>query len=183
MPHLPPVTDPGPLTRIAYAVSRRRFGAVPEPVTLWAHSRRVLLGVARFERSVGSWKDLDPTCKALAVLRSAQVIGCPWCLDFGSFVSRDDLSLEQLRDLHLWRDSPHFDERQRRCLEFAEAASRTPVEVSPELVSSLRQHFSDAAVVELAMMVAAENQRSRFNGGLGLVSQGFSAQSCAVSPG
>ncbi|MCW2614035.1 MAG: carboxymuconolactone decarboxylase family protein [Frankiales bacterium] len=183
MPHLPAVTDPGPLTRLAYAVSRRRFGDVPEPVTLWAHSRRILLGVARFEQSVGSWKDLDPTCKALAVLRSAQVIGCPWCIDFGSFVSSEDVTTEQLRDLHRWRDSEHFTPAQRLCLEYAELASRTPVEVPPELVSALRQHFPDAAVVELAMVVAVENQRSRFNGGLGLGSQGFSTTSCAVSPG
>ena len=32
------------------------------------------------------------------------------------------------------------------------------------------------------MMVAVENQRSRFNGGLGIVSQGFATEACAVLP-
>ena len=175
MPHLPTVTPTGPLNRLAYAVARHRYGAVPEPLTLWAHSRRILLGVARFEQSVGAWSELDRTCKALAVLRAAQVVGCSWCIDFGSYISADDVTQENLAQLSTWRDSEVFTERQRLCLDYAEAASRTPVQVAPELVSALRQHFSDAAIVELAMMVAVENQRSRFNGGLGLVSQGFCA--------
>jgi hypothetical protein len=35
-------------------------------------------------------------------------------------------------------------------------------------------------VVELAMMVALENSRSRFNGGLGCLSQGYATDDCAV---
>jgi AhpD family alkylhydroperoxidase len=117
------------------------------------------------------------------VLRSAQVIGCPWCIDFGSFLSKDDgVTAEQLRDLHRWRDSDAYTREQRLCLDYAEAASRTPLEVTDELVEQLRESLGDKAVVELAMMVAIENQRSRFNGGLGLVSQGFATDGCAVLP-
>ena len=77
MPRIAPATRPGLLTRIAYRTARRRFGAVPEPLTVWAHHRGVLLGVAGFEEAVKRWDALDRTCKSLAVLRSAQVIGCP----------------------------------------------------------------------------------------------------------
>lgn len=173
MPHLPPVTRPGPLTRLACAVSRRRFGAVPEPLLLWAHSRRVLLSVARFEASVARWDALDARCGALAVLRVAQLVGCSWCMDFGPYVHADDVTAGQLADLATWRTSPHFCDRERLCLQYAEAASATPVDVPAWLVASLRDHLTDAAVVELAMLVAVEHQRSRFNGGLGLVGQGF----------
>ena len=143
-----------------------------------------MLGIAGFEQAVAGWKELDQTCKSLAVLRAAQVIGCPWCIDFGSFLSQDEGVTEaQLRDLHRWRESDAYTEEQRLCLEYAEGASTTPLQVSDDLVERLRGSFPDAAVVELAMMVAVENQRSRFNGGLGLVSQGFSTEACAVSPG
>jgi AhpD family alkylhydroperoxidase len=178
-----PVTEPGLLTRIAYRTARRRFGKVPEPLTVWAHHRGVMLGVAGFEESVKRWKKLDPTCKSLAVLRSAQVIGCPWCIDFGSFLSpHSGVTQQQLRDLHRWRDSDAYTSEQRLCLDYAEAASRTPLEVTDELVEQLRASLGGPAVVELAMMVAVENQRSRFNGGLGLVSQGFATDACAVVP-
>ena len=178
---VPPVDRPGPLTRFAYRTARRRYGQVPEPLTVWAHSRRLMLSITGFEQAVAGWSELDPVCKALAVLRSAQVIGCPWCVDFGSHVSKDVLSPEQVRDLHRWRDSDAYTDVQRLCLAYAEGASTTPLTVTDELVDELRAAVGDPAVVELAMMVAVENQRSRFNGGLGLVSQGFSTQACAVS--
>lgn len=181
MPRIAPVTSPGPLTRIAYAVAGRRFGKVPEPLTVWAHHRGVLLATLRHESAVARWKALDPTCKSLAVLRAAQVIGCPWCIDFGSFLSKHSgVTAEHLRDLHRWRDSEVYTPEQRLCIEYAEAASRTPLQVTDELVDQLRSTLGEKAVVELAMMVALENERSRFNGGLGLVSQGFATDACAV---
>ena len=184
MPYVAPVERPGPLVRIAYAVSRRRFGMVPEPLTVWAHHRGVMLATIRHEAAVARWRALDPTCKSLAVLRAAQVIGCPWCIDFGSFLSQDEgVTPAQLRDLHRWRGSDAYTVQQRLCLEYAESASRTPVETTPELVARLEAALGRKALVELAAMVALENERSRFNGGLGLVSQGFSTQACAVLPG
>jgi AhpD family alkylhydroperoxidase len=181
MPRIAPVTRPGLLARVAYAVSRRRFGQVPEPLTVWAHHRGVMLATIRHEASVERWKALDPVCKSLAVLRGAQVIGCPWCIDFGSFLSKDDgVTPEQLRDLHRWRESDAYTREQRLCMEYAEAASSTPMTVTDELVEQLRATLGEKAVVELAMMVALENSRSRFNGGLGCLSQGYATDACAV---
>ena len=44
---------------------------------------------------------------------------------------------DQLRDLHRWRDSDAFTSEQRLCLEYAEAASRTPLEVTDEMSAAL----------------------------------------------
>jgi AhpD family alkylhydroperoxidase len=182
MPRIAPVRHPGLLARIAYAVSRRRFGQVPEPLTIWAHHRGVMLSTIRHEAAIQRWSSLDPVCKSLAELRAAQVIGCPWCIDFGSFLSKHDgVTPAQLRDLHRWRDSDAYTREQRLCLEYAEGASSTPLTVTDELVDELRQVLGEKAVVELAMMVAVENERSRFNGGLGLVSQGYATDACALS--
>jgi alkylhydroperoxidase family enzyme len=43
-----------------------------------------------------------------------------------------------------------------------------------ELMERLHRMFSDEQLVELAAWVALENERSRFNAGLGLRSEGFS---------
>jgi len=45
--------------------------------------------------------------------------------------------------------------------------------VTDETVAGLRSELDDAELVELTMMVAVENVRSRFNSALGLTSQGF----------
>ena len=57
----------------------------------------------------------------------------------------------------------------------------TPPTATDRMVATLRDDIGDAALVELTMMVAVENQRSRFNAALGLASQGFS-ESCRVQP-
>jgi alkylhydroperoxidase family enzyme len=41
------------------------------------------------------------------------------------------------------------------------------------MVAELRSELDDAVLVQLTMMVAVENSRSRFNAALGLTSQGF----------
>jgi AhpD family alkylhydroperoxidase len=139
-----------------------------------------MMATIRHESAAAKWKALDRTCKSLAVIRSAQVIGCPWCIDFGSFLSTDEgVTAEQLRDLHRWRESAVYTPEQRLCIEYAEAASRTPLEVTDELVTALTAALGEKAVVELAMMIALENERSRFNGALGLVSQGYSTEAGA----
>ena len=74
-----------------------------------------------------------------------------------------------------WRTSKLFDERERVVLEYAETATGSPAEVSEGLAARIRAFLSDPEFVELAAWVALENFRSRFNAGLGLRSQGFSA--------
>jgi alkylhydroperoxidase family enzyme len=56
---------------------------------------------------------------------------------------------------------------------YAEAMTTTPPSVTDEMVADLRRELDDAELVELTMMVAVENVRSRFNSALGLTSQGF----------
>ena len=58
-------------------------------------------------------------------------------------------------------------------MEYAEAMTATPPDVTDEMVAGLRRELGDAELVELTMMVAVENVRSRFNSALGLTSQGF----------
>lgn len=48
----------------------------------------------------------------------------------------------------------------------------TPPTVGDELVARLRRRLDEAQLVELTMMVAVENLRSRPNAALGLTSQG-----------
>lgn len=73
-----------------------------------------------------------------------------------------------------WRESDAFDERERRVMEYAEAMSVTPPQVTDAMAEALRADLGDSGFVELTMIVAVENERSRFNSALGLSSHGFS---------
>jgi AhpD family alkylhydroperoxidase len=160
--------------RLTEWYSKRRFGVVADPAAAMGHNPRVLLSNARFEMGVEKWHRLDPTLKSLAEMASSVAIGCSWCVDFGYWISTNrGVDPAKLRDVPRWRDSAVYTDLERTVLAYAEAMTATPPAVSDEMVADLRSELDDAALVELTMMVAVENTRSRFNSALGLHSQGF----------
>ena len=174
MPRIPLDPPRTMLYRLAEWYARRTYGAVPDPLPAMAHNMPVLLTDLRFEMSLARWKRLDPTLKALAVMASAVTIGCSWCVDFGYWeTTQRGIDPVKMRDVPRWRDSDVYTDLERQVMAYAEAATATPLEVTDEMVAGLRRHLDDAQLVELTMMVAVENVRSRFNSALGLTSQGF----------
>lgn len=81
--------------------------------------------------------------------------------------------LEKLADVTSWRDSKLFSEAERLALEYAERITYTDQKVDDALVDRLKQHFTDAQIVELTAAIAMENFRSKFNPPLGVEAQGF----------
>lgn len=166
--------------RLAGWYVRRTYGVLPDPFAAMAHNPRVLLTDAGFEMSLARWNRLDPTLKALAVMASAVDIGCSWCVDFGYWISsREGVDPAKLRAVPSWRESDVFTDLERQVMAYAEAVTATPPTVTDDMVAALRRRLDDAQLVELTMMVAVENVRSRFNSALGLTSQGFTDR-CAT---
>ncbi|MGY1715207.1 carboxymuconolactone decarboxylase family protein [Geodermatophilus sp. SYSU D01106] len=162
------------LTRVVDLYSRRRYGARLQPAAAMGHHPRLLLTELRHEQALARWDRLDPTLKALAVMSSAVTIGCSWCVDFGYWVStQDGVDPAKVRAVPSWRTSDALTDREGRVVEYAEAMSTTPPGVTDGMVEALRRELGEAALVELTMMVAVENSRSRFNAAMGLHSQGF----------
>lgn len=172
----------GLLRRYAWRFSRKKMaGEIADPLRALAHHGGVLTasGVLEMVAERG-WRRLDLHLRWLAVQAAAGQIGCSWCTDFGYYEGvQGGVDPRKIRDVPHWRDSDAYDERERIVLEYAEAATATPVVMPEQLIDRLREHFDEAQVVELVAWVALENYRSRVNAGLGLRSQGFSA-SCAV---
>jgi AhpD family alkylhydroperoxidase len=182
MAHVPLVEKPqGALQHYAWRYSRKVFGKVVEPVRAAAHHNGVLMASGALETVVGRrWHELDENLRRLAELATSAAIGCSWCIDYGYYESvSSGLDPQKVRDVAHWRESPVYDDRERLVLEYAEAVNRTPSAMTDDLAARLREHFSAKQIVELAAWVALENNRSRFNAGLGLRSESFS-DSCAV---
>jgi AhpD family alkylhydroperoxidase len=172
-----------PMYRLAEWYARRTYGVLPDPLAAMAHNTRVLLTDAGFETSVARWNRLDPTLKSLAEMAAAVTIGCSWCVDFGYWErTRHGIDPVKMREVPRWRDSDVYTDLERQVMAYAEAVTATPPTVTDEMVAELRRHLDDAELVELTMMVAVENVRSRFNSALGLTSQGFKDR-CDVPAG
>jgi AhpD family alkylhydroperoxidase len=170
-----PLDPPRTLTyRLTEWYSRRRWGTVADPAAAMGHQPQVLRTNARFEMALDRWSALDPSLKHLAQMAASVAIGCSWCVDFGWWIAAGEgTDPAKLRDVPRWRESDVYTDLERRVLEYAEAMTSTPPAVTDAMVADLRRELGNPALVELTMMVAVENQRSRFNSALGLSSQGF----------
>jgi len=61
-----------------YSGTRRKIGRVPEPSRIAAHQPRLLGGLAGMELAQAGMHSVDPVVKALADIKTAMLIGCPF---------------------------------------------------------------------------------------------------------
>ena len=68
----------GMLARLTYWVSARRFGKVADSLTVMAHEAWVLFATAMYEVGSERATAVEPRLKALAQIKAATLIGCPF---------------------------------------------------------------------------------------------------------
>jgi alkylhydroperoxidase family enzyme len=91
------------------------------------------------------------------------------------------ISAEQIANLDRYLTDFNFSGLERLALEYADAMTRTPVEVSDALFTRLREKFTEAELVELTSGIAWENYRARFDHAFGIEAENFSeGQVCAL---
>ena len=66
------------LTRSVYAATRRKLGRVPEPLRITAHQPRLLAAVGGMELAQEGMHAVDAVLEALAGIKAAALIGCPF---------------------------------------------------------------------------------------------------------
>ena len=182
--------EAGPYVKLAYFFTRRSLAKLTgretehmiEPLEMYAYLPSVLKGYAKLEQATAKLHRVPKRLHALAELKAAMLTQCEYCIDLGSQVARRwGLSDEELLALPSYRTSPLFSDLDKLVLDYSVGMSRTPVEVSDELVTHLLEHFDSAQLVELTHHIALENMRGRFNLALGVGSAGFSeGMVCAV---
>lgn len=158
----------------------KQFGAVPEPLAVTWHSRKVGEDSLKFGAMVAGWDAADASLKSFAHMAVAAQVGCSWCLDLTYFQAQNEnLDLAKASQVPRWRESDVFSPLERDVLEYAEAMTNTPPTVTDELSARLLTQLGPAAMVELTAFIAFSNLATRNNTALGIESQGFSA-ACEV---
>jgi AhpD family alkylhydroperoxidase len=157
-------------------------GSGIEPIEVWAHQPKMMSGMGRFQGAVRKGKAVDERLKYLIELKGAQMIGCEFCVDLGSQICRKSgFSDEELLALMRYRESDLFTEREKLALDYTVAVMRTPVEVTDELFARMKEHFTDAQLVEITALLMVVNL-DRFNAAFGIGSAGFSEGMVCVPP-
>jgi AhpD family alkylhydroperoxidase len=187
-----PQAKAGPMVKLVYWFMRKgmtkltgrtpHVGSGIEPIEIWAHQPRMMSGMGKFQQAVRKGTTVDDRLKNLIELKGAQMIGCEFCVDLGSQICRKSgLSDDELLALAHYRQSDLFTEREKLALDYTVAVMRTPVEVTDELFSQMKKHFTDAQMVEITALLTVVNL-DRFNAAFGIDSAGFSEGMVCVPP-
>lgn len=178
-----PADTRNPLLRTIFALVRRRFGRLPEPLRGYARSGALFASMTALELGMERAKRVDPRLRGLAELRVASLVGCRFCLDIGSaLVAHEGVPEAQLRDLHRYESSSAFAGLERRVLQLADQMTATPVQIDDALIADLRDALGEPALVELCGAIAHENLRARLNHALGYGAEGFSQDGVCALP-
>jgi alkylhydroperoxidase family enzyme len=187
-----PQSQAGPMVKVVYWFMRRGMkkmtGRAPakgtgiEPVEVWAYKPKMLSGMGKFQGAVRKGLTVDERLANLIELKGAQMIGCEFCVDLGSQICRNSgFTDDELLALPRYRSSDLFTEREKLALDYTVGVMRTPVDVSDELFARMREHFTDAQLVEITALLTVVNL-DRFNAAFGIGSAGFSEGMVCVPP-
>jgi AhpD family alkylhydroperoxidase len=170
-----PARKAGPLVKLTYRLTRRQLGRMLDPIAVYAHAPRLLIGYGMLEQATVKQHHVQERLKALGELKAAALVNCEFCVDIGSSLGREaGITEAQLLALPRYRDSDLFDDLEKLVLDYATAMSSTPARVDDELFAELRKHFDERQLVELTNVIALENMRARFNSAFDMTPAGFS---------
>jgi alkylhydroperoxidase family enzyme len=180
-PYLPPIERPkNPLLKLAYYFTKRRFGRVMGPLTVF--SARMPFGFTSFSMKVATLDKKLKLPRDTAVLireRVASINGCLFCQDASRwYLLRQSMSHKAKLDaLPDYGSSPLFTEAERAALDYATELTRNK-HVQPETFARLRRFYSEREVCDIVWLVASEHLWNMANIGLNIGSDGL----CELDP-
>lgn len=159
IPRLSPIERPRSLVlRLAYWVSRRRFGRVITPLQVIYARRTVLLPLTAYIDWMREKKlSVDPAVRILMTTRVSQLNGCAFCHDLNlARAVQQQIGYGRFLDLDHWQESEEFNERERAALALTDEVTRNH-DLSGSTFDLCRQYFSDGEIIELVWLAAVEN--------------------------
>jgi AhpD family alkylhydroperoxidase len=174
---LAPVEHPrGVFLRMGYAYSRRQFGKVFSPLSIFC--ARMPAAFTRFYGKIGSLdKRLELDQDTVKLLRGqvASVNGCMYCVDANRYAALTKAAgdLGPLIDkLPGYASSELFSPARKAALSYASELAATKT-VSREAFEALREHYSEREVCDIVWVIASEHLYNVNNIGLNIGSDGL----------
>jgi alkylhydroperoxidase family enzyme len=169
-PFLTPIENPrGPIMKLAYAMTRRRYGKVLTPLKV--HSARLPAAFGVFYSKVS---ELDkklrlPALTALLIREQvARINICTFCTDIGRWASiQAAMSQEKFDALEHYATSPRFSQKERAALDYATELTKTKT-VRSSTFDRLRSYYTEREICEIVWLVASEHLYNLTNVGLNI---------------
>jgi alkylhydroperoxidase family enzyme len=174
--YLAPVTKPkGLMLKLGYAYTRRQFGQVPGPLSVFC--ARMPTAFTRFYMKAGALEKKLKLASDTAVLireRVASTNMCLYCMDANrwSAINKAGVDADKLDALTDYRTSPQFSDSERAALAFATELTEDR-HVSPDTFAELARHYSEREICDIVFLVATEHLYNINNVGLNIGSAGM----------
>ncbi|PST27376.1 carboxymuconolactone decarboxylase family protein [Mesorhizobium plurifarium] len=106
---------------------------------------------------------IEPRLIHLIKLRASQINGCAYCVDMHTKEARHSgLSDQWINLVCVWRESPHFDERERAVLGWTEALTKVSETRAPDdAYEALKAHFNEEEMTKITVAIGAINVWNR----------------------
>lgn len=117
-------------------------------------NKAALEAMLAFDQAV-SRMGLDPVIYELVKIRTSQINGCSYCIDYHA---KDLLKLDESMDrvllLSVWREVPIYTDKEKAALELTECVTNISVSGVPQSVyESVRKHFGEKEYIDLVMAI------------------------------
>jgi AhpD family alkylhydroperoxidase len=175
MPRLEPIEKPkGLQLRFVYWMMRHQFGKVPTSLKVGVARSPKIMGVAS---AMGKYEakgiHLEKEFHYMINVFVAGTNGCGQCLDIGRMMAvKDNMNMEKINALPIYRTSPLFSEKERAALAYAEEVTLHK-RVSDATFNELQKYYDDREIVEITMVTALQNFTNLTNIPLGIESDGL----------
>ncbi|MGH2831364.1 MAG: carboxymuconolactone decarboxylase family protein [Solirubrobacteraceae bacterium] len=175
-----PVESPkGLVMRLMYWYSRRQWGKVPRPFSVFCARMPSAFGsffgkVSKLDKKL----ELSQDTAVLIRARVASTNMCMWCVDGQRWFAmhKAPQHLPKLDALHEYQTSPLFSAQERAALDFITELTEHK-HVSPEIFAQLSYHYSEREICEIVWLISSEHLYNLNNLGLGIGSDGL----CQIS--
>lgn len=141
------------------------MGFTPNDVLTMARWPALLDALRALVQVVYAPGELDDGLKRLIATVSSQAAGCRYCQAHTAHgaVERAGVSHDKLARVWAFETDPLFSEAERAALRLAVAAGSQPNATTDEHFEALRQHFSEAAILEIMGVLALFGLLNRWN--------------------
>jgi AhpD family alkylhydroperoxidase len=154
---------------------RKKYGQVLKPGMLWGRSPWLFATVAMLYGALDRRNSpLTPVLRSLVTVRVSQINWCAFCVDINSNTLLQRAGAQDKVDaLENWEDADIYSPEERLALEYTDAVTRSDIQVTDELMTRMKAHYTDDEIVELTGLIAFQNLSSKFNAALDVPAQGF----------
>ncbi len=106
--------------------------------------------------------------KALVILKTSMLNGCNYCIghntSLGKSLEFSDQKIEAIEGD--FQNSPHFTDSEKAAIAWAECLTEKTYRQRPEVMETLKLHYTDEQIVEITMLSGFFNFWNRFTDGL-----------------